>query len=342
MELALYCPEYGYYETKKDIGRRGDFYTSVSVGRLFGRLLAFQFAEWLGRLPPAGRKPCIVEAGPHDGQLARDILDWLQSRRPEQFGRIEYCLLEPSPRRREWQRETLEAFAPHVRWGDSLDSLLPPAGPAEPRPPGLNGIVFSNEFLDAMPVRRHGWDAGRRKWFEWGVALEGGRCVWARIEDSDFRFPLPELEAVLPDGYTVETSPAAGRWWREAADRLEHGWLLTLDYGGEAEELFTPARARGTLRAYSRHHASHDVLANPGEQDLTAHVNFSALRQAGEAGGLKTEYFDTQARFLTGILSRAAGGASLGEWDAGLARQFQTLTHPEHLGRAFTVLAQSK
>src|SRR5215472_13342556 len=118
MELALYCPETGYYETKKHIvGQRGDFITSVATGPLFGQLLAYQFAEWLEpviRAQGAGGR--IVEAGAHTGQLAGDILAWLQANRPQLFDQIEYVIVEPSPRRREWQRETLAAFGKRVRW----------------------------------------------------------------------------------------------------------------------------------------------------------------------------------------------------------------------------------
>src|SRR5471032_1624658 len=117
MELALYCPEYGYYEQQRDtVGRRGDFITSVSTGELFGQLLAFQFANWLEELRTANCELRIVEAGVHDGKLARDILGWLQSNRPELFLKIEYVILEPSPRRQEWQKRTLENFKPRVRW----------------------------------------------------------------------------------------------------------------------------------------------------------------------------------------------------------------------------------
>ena len=126
MELALYCPVHGYYETKKDNpGRHGDFYTSVSAGELFGQLLAFQFAEWLEDI--AESADCglrIVEAGAHDGKLARDILTWLQSNRPELFDQIEYWIIEPSARRQEWQSETLKEFAPRVRWFAGFQSLL--------------------------------------------------------------------------------------------------------------------------------------------------------------------------------------------------------------------------
>ena len=372
MELALYCPNSGYYETKKDNpGRRGDFYTSVSAGELFGRLLAFKFSEWLGELRKAECGVWIVEAGAHDGTLARDILTWLQSARPKLFEQITYGIVEPSARRREWQNETLKNFAPRVRWFADLEVLS-----RVTRHASLCSIIFSNELLDAMPVHRFGWDAKNKKWFEWGVAVDGKKFIWAKIPNAEippsasapapqasiqaaskrgadgrtpnsdspssiFRLP-PSLWKVLPDGYTVETCPAAENWWRDAANILECGRLLTIDYGLTNDELFSPGRMRGTLRAYFRHHATDDLLANAGEQDLTAHVNFSAIQTAGESAGLTTESFLTQAQFLTRILEKASKDKSFGEWDTRRTRQFQTLTHPEHLGRAFRVLIQSK
>jgi SAM-dependent MidA family methyltransferase len=362
MELALYCPVHGYYETKKDNpGRHGDFYTSVGVGELFGQLLAFQFAEWLETLNPQPSTFNLVEAGAHDGRLAKDILAWLQLNRPELLDQIEYWIIEPSARRQEWQGETLREFAPRVRWFAGFQSLLQErtchSSPAT-RHPLLRGVIFSNELLDAMPVHRFGWDAQNKKWFEWGVAVDGEKFVWAKIQTPDARpqTPDPGLLAVLPDGYTIETCPAAESWWREAANILGHGKLLTIDYGYTADELFSPGRTRGTLRAYFRHHAGDDILANVGEQDLTAHVNFSAIQAAGESVGLRTEMFSTQSQFLTRILEKASKDNSLGElvspksdggesedgWTAAQARQFQTLTHPEHLGRAFRVLVQSR
>jgi SAM-dependent MidA family methyltransferase len=356
MELALYCPKHGYYEAKKDNpGRRGDFYTSVGVGELFGQLLAFQFAEWLETLNPQPSTLNLVEAGAHDGQLARDILTWLQLNRPELFDRVEYRVIEPSPCRQEWQKKTLEQYSSHVRWFTNFHSIATNNSQSAIRNPQLNGVVFSNELLDAMPVHRFGWDAQNKKWFEWGVAVDGKKFAWARIPDTlaprsgertgargAFENLPPELLAALPDGYTIETCPAAENWWREAANVLGHGKLLTIDYGFTADELFSPSRTRGTLRAYFRHHAGDDLLANVGEQDLTAHVNFSAIQAAGESVGLRKEMFSTQSQFLTRILEKASKDNSLGEWTPAQARQFQTLTHPEHLGRAFRVLVQSR
>jgi SAM-dependent MidA family methyltransferase len=289
---------------------------------------------------------CIVEAGAHDGQLAGDILNWLKSNRPELFAEIEYVIVEPSASRQQWQKETLKDLAGKIRWLNDFKNL------------SHCGVIFSNELLDAMPVHRFGWDAKQKKWFEWGVAAEGEKFVWARcstslapsdgervgvrrLPSSIRNFPS-SLFDVLPDNYTIETSPAAENWWREAAKSLRHGKLLTIDYGFTAEEMFSPARTNGTLRAYSRHHVSGDLLTNVGEQDLTAHVNFSAIQRTGEEAGLKTESICTQPQFLTHILGMAIKEKSLANLDAKQARQFQTLTHPEHLGRAFRVLVQSR
>lgn len=341
----MYCPDYGYYEKDKDItGRRGDFYTSVSTGSLFGELLAFQFAEWLeGEAKSEEVTVSIVEAGAHDGQLAKDILTWLRERRKEIFGRLEYWIIEPSARRREWQRESLGQFGKVVRWSAQMSELetLVQSAPA---------IIFSNELLDAMPVRRMCWDAKEKKWFELGVGMEAGRFAWRRMDEDpgsalQFAFhnlDVEELQDVLPHGFITEINTSAEKWWGEAAGILKRGKLLTIDYGLMAEEFFVPERREGTLRAYRQHHLSGDVLSSPGEQDITAHVNFSAIQRVGQTKGLRTEALVSQAKFLTAIAERAWRRTDVfGEWNSVRTRQFQTLTHPEHLGRPFRVLIQS-
>jgi SAM-dependent MidA family methyltransferase len=377
MELALYCPVFGYYEREENTaGQQGDFYTSVSVGNLFGQLLAWQFAEWLGESKvqsskskvsgsgfssrkswgvdsQAGGKVQIVEAGAHDGRLARDILVWLHAERPELFHRLEYWIIEPSARRRDWQQRTLADFMGQVRWVPGLEAFWaspkskvqgPNRGPAFS---GIRGIIFSNELLDSFPVHRLGWDAQERTWFEWGVTLQGGRFVWARMQEVPFlpngstlQHASKDLLAVLPDGFTFEVCPAAEQWWQAAAEALECGKLLTIDYGLTTQEFLMPEREDGTLRGYHRHRFSTDLLAQPGEQDLTAHVNFSALQATGETAGLRTEAFVSQERFLTEIAARAWQDKS--DLARSATRQFQTLVHPEHLGRAFRVLVQSR
>ena len=370
MALALYCPNCGYYEREEDIvGRRGDYYTSPSVGSLLGELLALQFGTWLEESRPSSfpRVPGaenaamqIVEAGAHGGQLARDILTWMLRHRPELFERLQYWIVEPSERRRAWQRRNLVEFEDRLAWIETVAALEAStrAGESRSDPAGARRIIFSNELLDAMPVHRLGWAAKERAWFEWGVTLQSGRFVWTRCgaEGTAERlwellagvpqlrpFEGNELLEILPDGFSIEVCPAAEQWWREAAMALDCGKLLTIDYGLTADELHVPQRKEGTLRAYYHHRASTDVLADPGEQDLTAHVNFTAVRAAGEAAGLKTEVFETQERFLTRIAARTwQEEGCFGEWTPERRRQFQTLTHPEHLGRSFRVLVQSR
>jgi SAM-dependent MidA family methyltransferase len=351
MDLALYCPNFGYYE-QFDVspGQKGDFFTSVSVGSLFGELLACQFASWMDEIPSRERQ--LVEAGAHDGRLALDILRWLGNHRKDLLEGLKYWILEPSARRRQLQEKTLGEFARLVRWAESWGAL-PPVG--------IHGVIFSNELLDAMPLRRIGWDAKLKRWFEWGVKMGEGRFIWTRMpelgggESSSFENEAhgatskavanlqPNVLEVLPDGFTTETCPVARDWWRSAASVLRAGRLLTVDYGLEAEEFFTPGRKQGTLRAYYKHHLENDVLARPGEQDITAQVNFSAIREAGEGAGLATEGFLTQAKFLTNIVEKALVVAPrFVESVSGRARQFQTLTHPEHLGQTFRALVQRR
>jgi SAM-dependent MidA family methyltransferase len=304
----------------------------------------------------------IVEAGAHGGDLARDILVWLREHRPGLFDRVEYWIIEPSEARQAWQKRRLAEFGNKVRWVRELASLTERAFPAAgvSPPVGLRGIVFANELLDAMPVHRLGWDAKARAWFEWGVTCQAGRLVWTRINDggtggggqqsgapigiSHLQIPMQSgLLQVLPDGFTTELSPAANQWWRTAARALEYGKLITIDYGLTAEEFLRPERKGGTLRGYCHHRLARDVLANPGQQDITAQVNFSGIRAAGESAGLRTNAFLTQAQFLTRIAARTWNdGGSFGKWTPARTRQFQTLTHPEHLGRSFRVLVQER
>ena len=369
MEMALYCPNLGYYERRREtVGRGGDFFTSVSVGALFGELLGFQFAAWFDeQLAKVGanlfdgspaaqrsrtsasrgaaRSPFqIVEAGAHDGRLALDILTWFRQHRPDLFGMLEYWILEPSGTRQQWQAQALREFDERVRWFHSWD-LIPSRC--------IRGVIFANELLDAFPVHRLGWNANDRDWFEWGVSCEEDQFVWVKLtggknstgrtEKSSSWPRLPDgLLAVLPDGFTTEISPTAEMWWGQAAAALEQGKLMTIDYGLLAEDFFTQQRAEGTLRAFRSHHASSNLLDCVGEQDLTSHVNFSELRRSGERAGLQTEALISQSKFLTEIVAGINHSPqSFESWTTERNRQLQTLIHPEHLGRPFRVLIQS-
>ena len=329
MELALYCPNLGYYERPESrIGKAGDYYTSMSVGPLFGELLAFQFADWVEAIPGPMQ---LVEAGAHDGRLASDILSWLKANRPALWPRLEYWIVEPSPNRQKWQQQTLNEFAAKVRWFAEF-------------PDAVTGVIFCNELLDALPFQRFGWDAKMQSWFEWRIDENFtwvGRGAPAE-PPSGFEIP-PELLAVLPDGFTLEVSSVAAEWWQTAAKSLQRGKLLAIDYFLTVDELLRPERVHGTARAYHAHHASKDLLANPGEQDITAHVNVSQLQRTGEAEGLTTEPLLTQAAFLTAGFQKFWGARPPRAHRSGSdLSQFQTLAHPEHLGERFKVLIQSR
>ena len=184
---------------------------------------------------------------------------------------------------------TFEAACSGSRTCSELRSANPPGS--------YQGVIFSNELLDAMPLRVYRWNAGEAFWVEWGVTFNGEQFCWAPMEQSLAPFSLgssaddglnvTKLSACLPDGFAVEISVAAVQWWRDAAKCLDQGWLLTIDYGLKVEELFSPSRVQGTLRAYRQHRLVQDVLVDPGDQDITAQVNFSSLQAAGAEEGLQ-------------------------------------------------------
>ena len=310
--MALYCPDLGYYERPESrIGKAGDYYTSVSVGPLFGQLLAFQFGKWLEGVPGSVQ---IVEGGAHDGRLALDILKALPGPLME---RVEYWIVEPSANRQKWQQATLNEFAGKVRWFKDF-------------PPEVRGVIFCNELLDSMPFNRIGWDAKQQTWFEWCVTEQ---FQWARLPyiwQIDQKFNV-----VMPDGYTFDVNIAAAQWWITAGKALQAGKLCAIDYFMEDHEVWRPERLSGTARAYYKHRVSGDLLANPGEQDITSHVHVTPLGKSGE-NRLTAEPLITQATFLTRIVQQGA------ELPKGYVGQFKTLTHPEHLGERFRVLIQSR
>ena len=356
MEVALYHPEHGYYEHSPNVvGRRGDFYTSVSVGRLFGELLAFQSAEWIDKLDArnSAREPRqIVEAGAHDGRLAEDVLVWLQRHRPDLWDHLEYWIIEPSARRRAWQGDRLSAFGSKIRWFNAWEEL--PAA-------SLRGVIFANELLDAFPVHRLAWNRPTGRWIEWGVTTAECGFAWTPLPElhpavaelADPTAALGDMDAserqaawlaiapLLPDGFIIERAPTALHWWTAAASRLKHGWLWTLDYGHRTGVSLNPAKPHGTLRAYREHQLVEELLVAPGTQDLTAHVDFAAVARAGEQSGLTTVELADQSRVFTRIAQRAMQTPAIfGEWTRERTRQFQTLTHPDHFGRSFTALVQ--
>lgn len=342
MRLALYHPQDGYYERGVSVGRAGDFYTSVSVGRLFAELVVGEFSRWVSGVIPDGVVQW-VECGAHHGQFAADFLDAIGAMEPELSARLIYVIVEPSQRRRERQGEALARYAPRVLWVEGMEKLGERS---------IRGVVFSNELLDAMPVQRYGWDARSGRWFEWGMAMGRGEWVWERIPltaersrglnrfleglSAGDRAMIGLLESVLPDGFTLDLSEEALAWWGCAAARLELGRLMAFDYGLSRMELMSAGRSAGTLRAYHEHRLTDQVLSRVGEQDLTAHVDWDGVEECGRGCGLRTIVRMQQGRWLAGLTMQ---GQVIGP---GLERQFQTLVHPAHLGATHSILIQAR
>lgn len=339
MELCLYHPEFGYYERDlSQVGRAGDFFTSVSVGPLFGRLLASFIAQ---RFREDNTCKHVIEAGAHDGRLARDVISALAEDHPDVVERVEYVILEPSAKRRAAQQAKLDSSAVDVSWHADFAALRTAASGSS-----LRGVICSNELLDAFPVQALIWNASRREWRERAVDVNADEFVWTELpaEDlGDLRDLPAELLDVLPEGFRHERSPAAEAWWREAAEGLGAGALIAFDYGGTLESLLMPGREKGGLRGYREHRHADDLLAEPGRQDLTANVNWTAVMQTGEAAGLRSAGLENQGLFLTRLLEREFNRAP-DRWrlTPKQVRQFQTLTHPEQMGRKFQVLVQER
>ena len=337
MEMALYHPGSGYYAKSSGpspIGRTGDFYTSVSAGPLFGRLLARQFLQmWnlMGKPDPFW----IIEQGAHDGQLACDILEWCRTEPPEFFETIHYAIVQHTGALSMLQKCAPDAaLISRMSWFEDLEAL------AAEKPAG---VFFSNELVDAFPVRSITYHAGH--WLEQYVVVEGGRLVWVDrpIADAELSATVQALALPAIEGYMTEINLRARSWIADVAHALARGYVLTIDYGHPASSYYALHRTCGTLTAYVKHHAIDDVLAEPGRRDITAHVDFSALDQAGENAGLTTLGFIDQQRFLMGIAHdelSGAGGPLVKIQESKLA--WNTLTHPEHLGATFFALLQGK
>jgi SAM-dependent MidA family methyltransferase len=330
MELALYHPEHGYYAAPRIIGRQGDFITSVSVGPLFGRMLArqaAQMAELLGE-----PEFWIVEQGAHDGRLAADILE-AAGGMPGLRERLRYLIVEPSESLRAAQRAMLKCFESQVRWTASLDEWT------GPKPAGL---FFSNELLDALPVRLIERTSGA--WAERCVGLgAGGELAWcARQIDADLRAAVKAIPVPEAEGYRTEIGLAARDWMRGVARFLRRGYVVTIDYGFPASAYYAPFRRDGTLTCYCGHRRGDEVPRSPGEQDITAHVDFTAVIRAGEEAGLAPLALVDQGRFLVGILQGAVAEPDDGGPSAEDAAALKMLTHPEHFGARFQVLVQAR
>jgi len=330
MAAALYHPDLGYYaRSARQVGRGGDFFTSVSVGPLFGELLARRFARWWQE---AGRPPNwrLIESGAHDGTLAADILGALHRLEPAAFAALEYAIPEPLQLLQAAQRQTLQTFAQRVRFL---------ADPAKLAQHPLPGIAFGNELLDALPCQVIEWQADG--WHLCRVGCDAdGRFYWDTqlpVSDPAQLAALAPLGDEFPIGYRSELRTNYRGFFAPLLAGLSSGLLLWLDYGFARPEYYHPARHQGTLRTFCRHRAADDPLLDPGASDITAHVDFTAVTEAAMTLGCRPLAFLSQGPWLTAV-GRDWLLAMEGRPDASLLRQFTTLTHPAHLGSRFHVL----
>jgi SAM-dependent MidA family methyltransferase len=306
MELVLYEPGLGYYAGgAQKFGAAGDFVTAPELGSLFGRTLARQLQE----LPYP-----ILEFGAGSGALAATLLSQHD---------FDYRIVEVSPQLQARQRARLGT---RVRWLERL-------------PERIRGVVLANEVVDAMPVHAVAWR--EHGIMERGVSLSADRPAWSeRPAAGELLEQAKGLRVLAP--YESEIGLVAQAWMRELAARLEEGVVFIIDYGFPRREYYHPQRAAGTLMCHHRHRAHADVFAHPGEEDLTAHVDFSALASAAVDAGLEVLGYTTQAQFLvncgiTEVLGEANADNALHY--APLAAEAQKLLSPAEMGELFKVLA---
>ncbi len=297
MQAALYDPELGYYNTERlKIGAQGDYYTSSNVHPAFGAVLARAFAEWWA----GSDKPLtMVEIGPGTGQLAADVLSAMRDEHPAIFDGLTYRLAEASPAMRKRQRDSLTAFEDHIRWCE-LEQLE-----SEP----LHGIVFSNEFVDALPVHRARYTGGLLE-EQYVAAIDAGRLgfVWREPSTERLSEYVERIGVTLRQGQIVEINLDAIDWLARMTNTLARGLLVTIDYGDTAQQMWTPDRRSGTLRSFYRHRLIDSPLERVGEQDITASVNFTALIEYGRDFGIDLVSYERQTAFLTrlGLIERIA------------------------------------
>ncbi len=330
MDMALYDVDFGYYRSRNiRIGREGDYYTSSCLHPVFGAMLGRQLEEmWEVMCSPGDFE--VLEMGAGRGYLCKDILDSLKKR--EIFTSLRYCIIEPGPAIKEQQKEVLRDYTDKVKWVSS---------PGEVK--GVKGCLLSNELLDAFPVHLIEMEDGLKEVY---VGVSGGRLVeyLGCPGDQAVRDYLADFSAPLERGYRTEVNLRIRDWLKSASAILSAGFILTIDYGYTAQEYYSEDRNRGTLMCYHEHQLVEDPLANIGEQDITAHVNFSSVKKWGEEAGFKTLGFCGQGAYVTSLgiddeLKRLAAESK--DYLFELAR-IKKLIMPQGMGESHQVMIQYK
>ena len=347
MQLCLYDPELGYYSRNAEqFGKAGDFYTSSDVHAVFGRLLARQFDQmWRTLGSPAQIE--LLELGPGRGLFARDVLDWCEKKFSDFLRALHYTLAESSPALRDRLQTTLNS---HFASGKaSLAPRLPSSSTESPArvnlqralTPEIPLLIFANEFFDALPVEILSTEGSLRIDFRDGHLTE----TWAPASPQELEFL--DRYAVHPEpGERIEVPFLASAYMTAAAQLIQRGFLIAVDYGYTRDEQLD-GRHRGTLSAFRQHTVTANPYQAPGEQDITAHVNFSALAAAATAQGMTVSKLLTQSQFLMGIgednqFSDAFEDSRLPQEKAKVALQLKHLVTPAGMGESFHVLIASR
>jgi SAM-dependent MidA family methyltransferase len=287
MEMALYEPDLGYYASEKiEIGKAGDYYTSQHVHPIFGAMIGKQLEEmWLFMGKPS--QFYAVEPGAGTGHLCSDLLGFLKNR--EMYSSLTYLIAEPHTFMQAKQKTLLEDYPEKVQWVSTLDELSE-----------LRGCILSNELLDAFPVHMVEMDGELREIY---VTVHEGSLTEAKgnLSTPDLSSYLKEFLIELPKGYRTEINLGIKDWIDSASRAISEGFILTIDYGYPAKEYYSEERNRGTLLCYHKHQLSENPYENIGDQDITAHVNFSSVKKWGDDVGLKTLGFCPQGTFLVSL-----------------------------------------
>ena len=340
MTACLYEPGLGYYTSPgRKVGAEGDFYTSISVHAAFGRVIAREIAQmWRCMASPATFT--LVECGAGNGRLACDIMDFLAERESVLYDSLNLVLIEKEPTLESAQREMLAAHSTKVTW-------LPPEEFSSGRFT-FSGCLYSNELIDALPVHRVLMTADGLQ--EIYVTLKDGEFCeeTGHLSTTAINDYLSRIAIDLRPGQQAEINLAAPIWLTEASRALQKGFLLTIDYGFPAIELFAPHRTRGTLLCYHRHQIEENPYIRLGKQDITSHVDFTSLMKQGEDLGLQSNWFGEQYRFLMSVgiveeIEEIERSDATDEHKLKLRLALKKLIMPEGgMGDTFRILIQSK
>ena len=357
MKAALYHPELGYYNTESiKIGPQGDYYTSSNVHSAFGATLAKSFRSCLSSIDITENSINLMEAGAGTGQLAADILNAIRDDHNELLDNLRYIIIENSPHMREQQFARLKTFGDRVRWL-TLEEL------EHGKPVG--GIIFSNELMDAFPVhiiRRHNRRLEELYVTEQVIASDQTReqffksqrenlldTTWGNLSIDRTRMLeyLNITQLDVGEGHVIEVNLDAAGWLERMSKLLRNGFIITIDYGDVSGRLFQVNPSGGTVRSFYRHTLIESPLERPGEQDITASVNFTALVEYGRRCGLETLELTTLPEFLIrhGLIDRLArleetAADSVASLKEKLA--IKNLFLPGGIGASFRVLVQKK